>query len=324
MCQTPETRSELFVGIDVACAKGKRLPLVVARRSAGRLEPLHLGEARFPKPPVGRGNVAALNDASNREFAQDVVDYLRVIERTEAGTIRRIAIDAPRVPAPASGGLRLSEAALAKRGIQFFRTPSASDFALIRSLCESHLRGGGAISRLPHANKLWMLVGFALFESLGRQWECLEVFPQAIVCVLDAAEFHKGTKEGLRAQLEAAAHRTGWKSETLRNELMSSSFGSPHDRLDAFLSSWVASLAEDERVPLGDSPEDSIWVPRTDPRGEGAEVELSCYQCERVVEALPFIGVTKSGKELLFCSEDCRTVWALSEGWTPDGPHTRC
>jgi Protein of unknown function (DUF429) len=255
--------SELFIGIDVACAKEKRLPVVVARRVDGRLEPLHLSDARFPKPPVGRGNVAALDDASNREFAQDVVDYLRVIERTEAGTIKRIAIDAPRGPAPASGGLRLSEAALGKQGIRFFRTPSASDFVSIRSLCELHLRDGGAISRLPHANKLWMLVGFALFESLCPQWECLEVFPQAIVCVLDAAQLHKGTPEGFRAQLEAASSQTGWSSEALLKELMNSSFGSPHDRLDAFLSAWVASLGADERSPFGKPPDDAIWVPRT-------------------------------------------------------------
>lgn len=264
MSQIAATPRELFVGIDVACAKGKRLPVVVARRVDARLEPVHLCDARFPKPPVGRGNVAALDDASNRAFAQDVADYLRVVERTEAATIKRIAIDAPRGPAPDAGGLRRSEAALGQQGTQFFfRTPSASEFASIRLKCKTHLLNGGPVAKLPYANKLWMLVGFTLFDALRPQWECLEVFPQAIVVVLDAARFHKATPKGLKAQLEAASSRTGWNSEALGRELAISSFGAPHDRLDAFLSSWVASLNADERKPLGEPPDDVIWIPRT-------------------------------------------------------------
>ena len=39
-------------------------------------------------------------------------------------------------------------------------------------------------------------------------------------------------------------------------------YGSPHDRLEAYLSAWVASLERGHREPLGCEPNDVIWVPR--------------------------------------------------------------
>jgi hypothetical protein len=50
---------KVFVGIDVAFAKGKRLPVVVSTVRDGALEPLPLRLA-VSKPPPGAGNAQAL------------------------------------------------------------------------------------------------------------------------------------------------------------------------------------------------------------------------------------------------------------------------
>ena len=78
-------------------------------------------------------------------------------------------------------------------GISCFTTPDAEQFERIREKALAHLRGGGAENRLPHANQLWMLVGFELFSALGQIWECRETYPQAI-----------GHARALRLHLEEA------------------------------------------------------------------------------------------------------------------------
>ena len=88
------------------------------------------------------------------------------------------------------------------------KNSSAAEFEAIRNKVKTHLESGGAESRIPSANQLWMLVGFALFERLRKEWECLEVFPQAIAAVLEARAIHKRERAGVQAQLAAAArHR---------------------------------------------------------------------------------------------------------------------
>ena len=42
-------------------------------------------------------------------------------------------------------------------------------------------------------------------------------------------------------------------------------YGSAHDKLDAFMAAWVASLPEDDVVPCGDPPNDVIWIPKRKP-----------------------------------------------------------
>lgn len=113
--------------------------------------------------------------------------------------------------------------------------------------------------RVPHANKLWMRAGFALFDVLKRRWECLETYPYAISHALGVTE--KKTKGGHRAHLRAAIVETKWSPANLDHELRAISFGSSHDRVDAYLASWVASLHPHQRVAYGRDPEDSIWVP---------------------------------------------------------------
>ena len=101
------------------------------------------------------------------------------------------------------------------------------------------------MARLPHSNQLWMLVGFALFQELSKLAECIEVFSQAIVRAIGAGDIHKFKREGLQAQISATARFTGWPDGgQLESCLERSGHGPKQDKLDAYLSAWVASLED--------------------------------------------------------------------------------
>jgi hypothetical protein len=250
-----------YAGIDVAFAKGKRLPIVVTVRRGSVVEPLPLRDL-VERPPIGQGNARALDPAVLLSFAEAAAHYLHAVEKSFNVTIERIAIDAPSGPCAAGEKRRLAERSLDSRGISCIATPSAASFEQIRQRAGTHLAGGGAESRIPGANQLWMLVGFELFGRLGREWECIEVFPQAIVFTLGASETHKSKGAGLARQLSAASRMTNWPQPPHTNRLESIGFGGRSDKLDAYLSAWLASLNESEREALGVPPDDAIWIPR--------------------------------------------------------------
>jgi hypothetical protein len=97
----------------------------------------------------------------------------------------------------------------------------------------------------------------------GPSAEVIEVYPFAIVRALLPACEHKSTEEGYQDQLIAVASRTGWPAQELEAKLKETVAGSRHDRLDAFMAAWVASLPRDQRRAFGDAerPDDAIWVP---------------------------------------------------------------
>lgn len=253
---------DAFVGVDVAFAKRKRLPVCVATWRGGRLVPERLRRLSF-EPPAGEGNVATMDEARVDAFARASAEYvLRVCEELRV-TPRRIAIDAPSSPCTDGARRRAAESAMDAAGISCFTTPSFSGFAAIREKVRRHLDGDGAANRLPHANQLWMIVGFALFRELRRIAPCLEVFPQATARVLGAGGVHKSRAGGIEAQLAEAARHTGWPSNEIeRADFEMLGFGDRHDRLDAYLSAWVAGLEEADRLAFGSPPDDVIWTPR--------------------------------------------------------------
>jgi hypothetical protein len=252
---------DAFAGIDVAFAKRKRLPVSLCRRDERRVIPLSVAVAAAPNPPRGRGNAAILQENVVADFAEEVAEYLRRLEIYFAVKIRRIGIDAPSDPRAADASRRKAEAALDVRRISCFTTPSSADFVRIRQKAFAHLEAGGSESCLPHANQLWMLVGFALFRRLRREWDCLEVFPQATVCVLGANAVHKSQRGGVDAQLAAVAQYTGWPKPPHEASLKTIVHGPAHDGLDAYMAAWVAALEINERVAFGEPPGDAIWVP---------------------------------------------------------------
>jgi len=202
-------KRDVFVGIDVAFAKKKRLPVSVCRVVDGYLKPLPLG-TEFDKPPAGFGNKAALDPACRDNFALSVVAWLKKLEAVKAVRIVRIAIDAPSDYCGEQRQRRLCERALDGAGISCFATPSKRQFDDKVVAASAHLAAGGAESRMPNANQIWMLVGFSLFDRLkadGRN--CIETYPQAIVRQMECVGLHKSTEAGFKGQLEQAAEVTG-------------------------------------------------------------------------------------------------------------------
>jgi predicted nuclease with RNAse H fold len=259
---------EAFVGIDVAFAKGKVSPLCVCTCEGGRLAPFPIHQSVLPGIPRGEGNRKSIDPAVVAAFALKVVEYLRAVEKCLGLEIRRIAIDAP--SAPKADGLlrRMAEKALDCERIPCFTTPSVTEFANKRRQVEKHLGSGGSENRIPNANQLWMLVGFELFRGLEKEWECMEVYPQAAMKVLGAASIHKSKSDGARQQLRAVAQYTGWpepftdRYPSAIRELIRAPI---HDAVDAYTCAWIASLGLEARIPLGSPPNDVIWVPK--PRG---------------------------------------------------------
>ncbi len=196
------------------------------------------------------------------DFAESTAQYLHAIEAEFDVAIQRIALDAPSDPKPNGELRRKSEAALDERGISCFATPSADEFTEIRRSAEAHLKWGGREACLPHANQLWMLVGFGLFFRLRKEWECLEVYPQATVAILGCSGVHKAKDEGLLNQFRAAQALTLWPDKAELEMLRPTGHGELHDCLDAYLAAWVASLPDESREALGTPPFDAIWVPR--------------------------------------------------------------
>jgi hypothetical protein len=148
-----------------------------------------------------------------------------------------------------------------KQHISCFATPSISEFEAIQVKVHDYLTAGGLESRLPHANQLWMFVGFALFRRLRVEWECLEVYPQATMRILGASSIPKGKAGGVSAQLEAVSRYTGWPQSAVPHHLeaLRGAVRAPsHDAVDAYASAWVASLDSRKRRAFGSPPNDVI------------------------------------------------------------------
>jgi hypothetical protein len=255
---------DAFAGIDVAFAKRKALPICLCVWESDCLVPLTLTTRDLPTPPRGSGNAASCDPLIVTAFADETARYLRIVERHFGVSIRRIAIDAPSAPKRDCLDRRLAEDALGRQRISCFATPSNAGFDAIRCKVRAHLSAGGQESRLPHANQLWMQVGFALFNRLQAEWECLEVYPQATMRMLDAGSVHKSKAGGAAAQLQAISRHTGWPNSSTSNPLhalMAAVRAPGHDAVDAYASAWVAALDVERRYAFGAPPDDVIWVP---------------------------------------------------------------
>lgn len=251
-----------YVGVDVACAVGKHLPISIVTRELNQVRPLPLRTLPFA-PPRGCGNVGVIDDKQAQVFAQEAREYV-VRACQHFGMIpARIGIDSPLTPRTASISRRHAEAALDRAGISAFTTPSIADFEQIRIKVRDHLAHGGRPDRLPHGHQLWMLAGFALVDCLSVVAPCIEVYPQATIRMLGGGARHKTLSGAVAEQLSLVAHQTGFpRTEDDWLLFSQAAHGPAHDRLDAYISAWVASLDEPERIGFGTAPDDVIWVPR--------------------------------------------------------------
>ena len=246
----------------MAFAKRKRLPVAICTWVDGRLVPEPLGTLSV-EPPRGSGNAKVLDQRIVDEFADETANYLTQVCSLLGIRLERIAIDAPSSPRRKGTERRAADAAMDRAGISCFTTPSASEFDQIFEKVEKHLSAGGPENRIPHANQLWMVVGFSVFSRLTELAPCVEVFPQATARVLGSGQVHKFKSGGVEAQLAEAATHTGWPTPSHDDTAFEDiAFGPAHDRLDAYLSAWVAALPEERRIPFGNPPNDVIWAPK--------------------------------------------------------------
>ncbi len=252
---------EVFVGIDVAFAKKKRLPICVCEIKDKKLMPLPL-RREFDKPPAGFGNKAALQPATRKQFASALVNWLNKLQLDMRVKIKRIAIDAPSNYCHSDLPRRRSEQSLDRSGISCFATPTKNQFDEKTRAALAHLQAGGKEAKMPNSNQIWMLVGFDLFETLRNQgYDCIETYPQAIVYELKCSGKHKSTAEGFSGQLESAAKVAGHSSPDVFQRLLKvMGYGSRHDKLDAFLSAWIASLSSSQEKVFGSMPDDDAIV----------------------------------------------------------------
>lgn len=250
---------DIYVGIDVAFAKRKRLPVCFLSRNNENVEPLFVRSLKN-KPPAGKGNVASFDESIRERFAQDVLAWLKSEESRLGVRIQRIAIDAP--SHPASGERRQAELALDKIGISCHSTPTLARFAEKLDEAKRHLESGRSEASVPFAMHWWMLIGFELFKVLKTEFECIEVYPQAIVRTMGCNGAHKSERIGLDSQIEKFAEIHGETKVEVDSWIDRLGFGSRHDKFDALLSAWVSSLSTEERIALGCPPNDVIWIPK--------------------------------------------------------------
>ena len=161
----------------MAIAKGKYLPVVVCTWEGDRLVPERLRMLDI-QPPRGSGNATAIDRDAIRRFAREAAQYVDRVCCRLGLTPTRIGIDAPSAPRDPKRQRREAEVALDRASISCFATPSAGEFEVICAKVTRHLAGGGREDRIPHANQLWMLAGFAIFEELSLLAPCLEFSPK--------------------------------------------------------------------------------------------------------------------------------------------------
>ena len=160
-----------------------------------------------------------------RQFTEAVLAWVEKLERDKRLKVRRIAIDAPSDYCRDALGRRAAERSLDESGISCFATPTEEEFEAKVLASRKFLADGGKPSRLPNANQLWMLVGFELFRTLRRRYECIETYPQAVVRQLQCASQHKSTEQGLQSQLVEAAKVLRISPTDMRAKLLTMGFG---------------------------------------------------------------------------------------------------
>lgn len=309
---------DVFIGIDVACAKGKYLPLVICTLENGRLLPFPL--ASYPiKPPRGLGNARTLDDKVNQAFAEDVASYIETVCESFHLNPIRIGIDSPLRPRDNHLNRRFAEQALDRAGISCYTTPSADDFMMIKAKGIAHLEAGKPIQNLPHAHQIFMLLGFVLNERLSKVAECIEVYPHATVKQLGVADIHKSTGNQAELQLSAMSHYTSWpRTDDDWMQADNMCLGPMHDRVDAYSAAWVASLPEQERICFGDPKKgDAIWIPKVKPTS--SEAANPPTKSKPVTKTKQSVSSTAYQRACPACNQHLFKRWPF--GWDAHAAH---
>src|SRR5665647_1293116 len=100
-----------YIGIDLAIAKHKHLPVVLCTWEQGRLIPQPLRRLGLT-PPQGMGNAASLDQETVHHFAYDTMTYVVEVCNRLGLHPRRIGIDAPSAPRNSELSRRAADSAL--------------------------------------------------------------------------------------------------------------------------------------------------------------------------------------------------------------------
>ena len=254
---------EAYIGIDVSCAKKKRCPISICVKKDGKLVPLLLAK-KMPLPPRGFGNAATLIEENNIAYALAIKNYIVDVCRVHNLTPARIAIDAPLLPKGNNLKRRIAERELDSLKINYYATPSQSEFESIINRGKLHLKEGGEVNRLPHSMQIFMLAGFAIYQAVKNIASCIEVFPHATAKLLGTASKHKTKENQAYVQLHAMSKYTGWPClEDEWKTVKDICSGDLHDKVDAYSAAWVASLDVEQHLVLGEPiVNDAIILPR--------------------------------------------------------------
>lgn len=235
---------DVYMGIDVAVATSKRLPICVLDTRG------HIVPARWKKIERGPGNRALIaNRNLAKEWADRVAEAIRV--ELEQGHLecQVIMVDAP--SAPAQKGRRQCEEELKNAGVSFFQTPPLEEFESWYKLSPKDN------THIPNANRIWMLAGLELFKALKRTFPAahvLETYPEAIA--------HAYGKSGNQEKLAILAAELPSTIGDLWPELRRAIWGSCKDVLDAALCALTAAMWAKGQVRCwGREPGEAIYVP---------------------------------------------------------------
>jgi len=253
---------DAYIGIDVACKKDKYCPISICVKKDGILIPFQLANERA-QSPKGLGNIATLSEVNNLAYAAAIKKYILAICKSHQLNPVCIAIDSPLQPRAEHLKRRRAELELDKRKISCYTTPSKADFDNIIVKANHHIAGGGKANKLPHSMQIFMLAGFAIANALKDVAPCIEIYPHATAKLLDVAGKHKTKDDQAYIQLQALSKFTGWPSTQCEwDQVPYICKGPTHDKVDAYSAAWIASLAQSDRLALGE-PEasDAIWLP---------------------------------------------------------------
>jgi hypothetical protein len=109
----------IYVGIDLAIAKNKLLPICFCQWEGKCLIPLPTRSLRL-EPPRGNGNLAVLDERLITQFVEEAAAYISAVTRELGGSVERIGIDAPRTPRADQSARRKAEVAMDVAGISCY------------------------------------------------------------------------------------------------------------------------------------------------------------------------------------------------------------
>lgn len=248
--------NKVFIGIDLSVVKSKRPSVLFMSED---LKPISVAGIKH-KPPLGIGNAGCLDTNVVSGYVRGIVDYIKQVQDILQLQIGKIAIDSPSMYRSSNVAIRSSEKELMSDGYTLYKTPTKAELSAAVKKLQAEVSKFGSIQSPYYSNLLWIIPGIQLFKELGKTYTCIETFPNAIVKQLDKNIGHKSNTEELYKQIGLFCKYLNIDKEELQRDLQTACVGSLHDRFDAYLCAWAASLPT-EKIKIYGAENDTIHIP---------------------------------------------------------------